>query len=369
MKNAISARHMQVLKAAVLLAVSVNVLPLCADETSDRTLTIVTWEDYFSPDVLDAFAKANGVKVEVLSFEDDDELFAYLQDEPGKYDVAVVSDTVLTELVKLKLLASMDKAGMPNFRNMSARFLNRDYDPGNQFSIPYTWGTIGLGVNREHVSQASIADNSWSILWDPAFAGKVGLQASPSELLYDGLKVAGHSLNSADDADLQQAKEKLLALRSQSPRYLDPAAVRDQLASGEIWVAQIYSGDAAFAAGQNPQIAYVLPKEGGRLWIDNFCIPKSSKRQSLAQAFINYMLEPSASGQNTNYIRFANPSDGANAFILPEILKDPGVYPSEAALASYEFAASPSDASDTERRRRIMNETWAVLNQPQSPSE
>ncbi len=354
---------------AILLVLAVGVLPSWADETSDRTLTIVTWEDYFSPDVLDAFSKANGVKVQVLSFEDDDDLFAYLQDEPGKYDVAIVSDTVLTELVKLKLLASIDKAAMPNFRNVSGRFLNRDYDSGNQFSIPYTWGTIGVGVNREHVSEASIAEGGWAIFWDPAYVGKIGLQASPSELLYAGLKAGGHSLNSADDADLQKAKEKLLALRSQSPRYLDPAAVRDQLASGEIWVAQIYSGDAAFATGQNPQIAYFLPKEGGRLWIDNFCIPKSSKRQSLAQAFINYMLEPEASGKNTNYIRFANPSEAANAFILPEILQDPGVYPSEAALASYEFAGASPTAADTERRRRIMNEAWAVLNQPQPPSE
>ncbi len=298
--------------------------PPAGTETAGQRLVIFNWEDYLAPEVISAFEGKFGTEVEVRTFPDEKALLGELRAGVNRYDLIVASNSLMEKLIRLDLLSPIDLDAVPNFRHLEDRFWGLHYDPKNRYSIPYLWGTTGLAVNREKVPGETA---SWEILWNPKYRGRIAMLSDPDEVIGAALKYLGHSLNTINHGELREAETALLEQKPLLAGYLDPGQIKEKLADGEIWAAQCYSGDAIMVSADNPEVFYLIPREGADLWVDNFAIPASAANPLLAEKFINFCLDPEISAANANYLRYANTNRAARLYTDPEILDHPGLYP------------------------------------------
>lgn len=315
-------------------------------------LNVYNWVDYFGETTIEDFEKEFGVKVNLENFEDDEEMLAAVQSDPARYDVIIASGTLIEAMRSMKLLAPIDREHIPNFKNISNNFKNPPYDPENEYSVPYMWGTSGIAVNHKYVEET---ENSWSILWNPEYRGKITMLINPQEIIGAALKYSGYSANSTSTEELEKAGQLLLIQKPLLRGYEDTITARDDLISEALWAAHIYSGDGVFAADKNENIEYVIPREGGFIWVDNLAIPRDSPRKYTAETFINFILRPDVSAEIANYLWYANTNEAAREFTNPEILENPALYPPEEVLEKSEFMKDVGEVS------AIHNKIWAEL--------
>lgn len=325
-------------------------------------LNIYNWEDYLAPSVLSDFEQRFGVKINLQTFEDEDEILSSLQSESGKFDLIILSDRLVGDMLDSGLFAEINLKNIPNFKNIEQRFTNLETDPENQYSVPYLWGTTGIVYNTQVITDTL---DSWSVLWNPAYRGNIGMLNSAVEVVACALKYLGYSLRNVSDSQLQEASSKLIEQRPLVRGYKDPMSLTKELISGNLWLALLYSGDAKKAMFQNKTLRYIIPKEGASLWVDNFCIPKESQNKYTAEIFINYILEPKVSAKNANYLGYANCNLAARAYTLKEILEDTGIYPSEEILEKCElFKNRGKTPEEISQREQLMNKIWSELQGP-----
>ncbi|MFH0932304.1 MAG: spermidine/putrescine ABC transporter substrate-binding protein, partial [bacterium] len=255
-------------------------------------LNVYNWEDYFGETTIADFEKEFGVKVNLESYDDEDTMLSGVQSDPRKYDIAVASDILVKEMINMKLLAQIDKANIPNFKNIGNEFKNPSYDPNNEHSIPYMWGTSGIAINRKYIKEA---EPSWAILWNPAYKGKIAMLDNMQDVIGAALKYGGYSANSIDPAELGKARELLLKQKPLVRSYEDDLAIKEDLISEKIWAGHNYSGSGTSATEENKDVEYVIPKEGGFIWTDNLLIPIGAQHKYTAEVFINYILRPDVS--------------------------------------------------------------------------
>ncbi len=315
-------------------------------------LYIFIWEDYFAPDTVGNFAAEFGVKVTVETFGSEEELLTGLQSRPGHYDIAIASESMVRTLRQLKLLSTLNREHLTNFTNIGERFRGLPFDPDNGYSVPYLWGTTGLAVNINYLPPDV---NSWQVLWEPAYRGKLAMLNDPQEVTGVALLTLGYSLNSRDPLLLDSATQKLEEQKPLLVGYLDPIAIIEGLASGKLWAAQAYSGDALKATEGNPAVRYVIPSEGAALWVDNLVIPAGAPHRETAERFINYILRPQVGGNIVNYLYYATPNQAAEPYIRKEILDDQAIYPPNEILSHLEYY-QPLDEETTRRLNRIWSE-------------
>ncbi len=298
-------------------------------------LNVYNWEDYFAPNTLADFEKEFGIEVNLQTFSDEEEMKAAVQSDPGKYDVIFADESTIELMSDLRLLAPLDHAKIPNLTNIDPQFLNLPADPGNQFSVPYDWGTSGIAYNSRYVS-GNI--DSWGVLWDPRYEGHIGMLNNIYSVIGLTLKYLGYSLNSTDPAQLEEARLKLLEQKPLIAGYLDTVSIQRGLASGEIWVAMEYNGDSLLAAQVNPDIRFVVPKEGADFYIDSIGVPRDSPHKDNAELFINYLLRPDVQAGNNNYLNYASPNRNAidAGLIDASDLGNPAIYPPRQGLELYQ---------------------------------
>ena len=321
--------------------------PMLSDE-----LNIFNWEDYFGETTLEDFEEIFGVKINLYTFEDEDYMISALSTNPGKYDIVIASDSTVKELIEMKQLAKLDKSHIPNIKNLDPDFLNLSFDPGNEYSIPYLWGTTGIAYNRSAVKENV---KSWSILWDNNYSGRIILLNNKDEVIATALKYLGYSINTKNLSQLREAETLLLKQKPLIQGYADPITTIDKLINGEVVIAHCYSGDAYTAADENPNISYVIPKEGSPIWIDNLVIPADSPHKYTAEVFINYILEPKVIANITNYQWYANPNKAAEKYVNKSILEEPGIYPPKDILEKCEYFET-LDATIYSEHNRIWSE-------------
>ncbi len=329
-------------------------LLLAGCRPAGERLTIFNWEDYLSPEVISAFERKYGAEVEVRTFPDEKVLLWELREGENRYDLIVASNSLMEKLIRLDLLAPIDLDAVPNFRHLEDRFWGLHYDPKNRYSIPYLWGTTGLAVNREKIPGES---DSWEILWNPEYRGRIAMLSDPDEVIGAALKYLGYSINSINHEELKEAEAVLLDQKPFLAGYLDPGQIKEKMAAGEIWAAQCYSGDAIMIAEDKPEVVYLIPREGADLWVDNFAIPANAENPLLAEKFINFCLDPENSAANANYLRYANTNQAARPHTDPEILNHPGLYPTAEVIDRCEITSLETFPMI----RRIREEIWARL--------
>jgi spermidine/putrescine-binding protein len=304
--------------AAVLLALS---MASTGAPKLTGPLHLYNWDNYIDPALLKDFEKETGVKVIEDKFASNEELLAKLQSGAAGYDVAVPSDYMVRIMVRQNLLAPLDHKNLPNLKNLAPRFRNPAYDPKHAYSVPYLWGTSGIGYNRKAMAMQG-APTGWDDLFNPnklkRVRGRVSMLNDMREAIGAALIYRGYSPNSTDPKQLEAAREVLVNQKPFLAKY-DSEAYKESLASGETWMVHGWSGELFAARKTNPDIAYALPKEGTFLFVDNFVIPKGAKQKASAEAFINFMLRADVAARNSSTLRYPTPNEAAHKLIDPKL--------------------------------------------------
>jgi spermidine/putrescine transport system substrate-binding protein len=312
-------------------------------------LVFFDWAGDLIETVFDDFTAKYGVKVTYLTYESPEAAVENIR-AGAVYDVVVLENQYIPALVAEGLLAQIDYRNVPNFKNVSANFRDMAYDPGNEHSIPYSWGTTGLVVRSDLVEEPV---TRWADLWDPRYAGKVIGWKIPRYMLSATLKSLGYSINSEDPEELENALDRLLALKPDAIWLTDEESSAPLLVSDEAVMALGWAYDVWVGRQENEEITYVLPQEGTILWGDNFVIPANSPHKYTAELFLNFILRPEIAGRIVNENYYPMSIDAADPYIDQAILNDPVVFPTSAELKNAEIMLPLSPAGE-----RLHAEIW-----------
>ncbi len=299
-------------------------------------IVLYNWEGDIPQSVLDAFTKETKVKVRYEAYESQEEAIENIR--AGQvYDVVTMESRFIPIMANEGLLAELAYQNIPNFKNISPNFRDLLYDPGNRYSIPYSWGTTGLVVRADLIQNPV---TRWADLWNTEYEGKVALWiGQPRETLALTLKSLGYSANSENPVELESALAKLISLKPNVHfiEDFDPESAAPALASGKVTIAVGYSGDLLASRDMGLQVEFIMPEEGILLWGDTFIIPSNSPNQSTAELFINFLLRPEISAEIVNQKFYASANESARSFIDPQILNNPSIFPDQDALSNAEI--------------------------------
>lgn len=354
-------RNALLVGAGLTLAVSVQ---------AAGTVHIYNWSDYIGESTLADFEKETGIKPVYDVFDSNETLEGKLLAGRTGYDVVVPSNHFLGKQIKAGAFQKLDKKQLPNYANLDPVLLERlqQNDPGNQYAVPYLWGTNGIGYNVEKVKAVLGLDkiDSWDVVFEPENIKKlqscgVAFLDSADEMMPTVLNYMGLNANSTNPEDYKKAEAKLLKVRPYVTYFHSSKYIAD-LANGDICVAIGFSGDMfqakarAAEAGKGVDIAYSIPKEGGALWFDMLAIPKDSSNVKEAHAFINYLLKPEVIAQVSDYVGYANPNPGSDSIMEQSIRTDESVYPPQAVLdKTYVSIELPPNI------QRLMTRSWTKV--------
>lgn len=319
-------RKVIVLKIIFILSLTFLIINCSREKVKDSglsgELSVFIWADYFAETTISNFEKRFAIKVNCDYYASNEELLGEIQAGIKKYDLIFPSDYMVGIMIKESLLAAIDRDNISNFKNIDEHFKDLPYDRGNKYSIPYQWGSTGIGINTKKVKDGL---GSWDILWDEKYKGKISMLKDIRSLLIPALKKLGYSINTTNPDKLNRAKELLIEQRRLVKEYSNDTYT-DLLRFGEVWIAQGFSGDIYQVMQDNPDIEYVNPMEGTEIWIDFMCIPHNAPHKRRAEVFINYILEPKVSAEITNATWYASPNSAAKQFIKKEILDNLDIY-------------------------------------------
>ncbi len=305
-----------------------------------RTLNLYIWSEYIGAETLAKFEARHGVHVNVDLFDSQEALLAKIQAGGVAYDVICPTNYTVHILRAQGLLQPLDRSALSNFDNLDPRFLNRPDDPGDRYSIPYLWGTCGIGWRKSKVG----AIDSWESMWDARYRGRILMLDDPRETFGTVLKLLGESVNSKDPALLRRAQERLLAQKPLVGSY-DSSSFDLKLLAGDVWLAQGWNGQFAKIGDKNPDIAFVIPREGSTLYVDTLAIPASAPHPELAHAFLDFTLEAEIAAEICRTMRYPTPNRAALPLLPPAIRNDPVAFPSAADLARTEFLQDLGEAT------------------------
>jgi spermidine/putrescine-binding protein len=318
----------------------------CAPDEVDGDLSFYNWSEYIDPELISAFEEQYDVDV-VEDFYDSNEAMLAVLQGGAVYDLIVPSDYMVGILIEEGLLLPLDKDALSNLGNLDPDFVNPPYDSSGEYSVAYQWGTTGLGVNLSIVGEDF--EPSWALVFDTSltdnYAGGVSLLNDPRETLGAALKYLGYSLNTTSEEELQEAAD-LVAEAKANITAFDSDQYAVNLVNGETAVAHGYSGGfvSAFADTDDPDNwAYVIPEEGGTVWIDNMAVPAVSEHPCTAHTFINYLLDAENGAALTNWNYYASPNAAAEEFIDEEVLSDDTIYPSAELQEKLEIITDTGD--------------------------
>lgn len=346
------------------------VFPL-VEGAAEEVVHIYNWNDYFAEDTLSGFQERTGVRAVLDLYDSNEILDAKLLAGSSGYDLVFPTARPFAgRQIKAGIYQPLDKSNLPGLKNLDPEILKplQDIDPGNQYLVPYMWGTTGLGINVDKVKEAlgEVPDSSWSLVFDPEKAKKLAgcgltLVDDPTEVFAAALVYLGKDPNSRDKKDLEAVQNLIRAVHPYI-RYFHTSQVITDLANGDTCVAQGYSGDVLQArdkaeeAGNGVKVAYLVPKEGAVLWIDVMAIPKDAPNPIQGLAFIEYLLDPKVIAAASNYVNYANPNLAATEFLDEAVRQDPGIYPSAETRAKLITLEEPTD-----KETRELNRIWTRL--------
>lgn len=284
----------------------------------EKVLRIYSWEDYVDADTIAGFSEEYGIEVEFITFASNEEMLLKLEQGGGEnYDIIVASDYVISSARKQNLLMPLDKDKLTNFGNLNPNYLNQYFDPDNVYSIPYTVGSPMIVYDPDRV-EGEI--RYFADLWDPQFADSLCLLDDARVMIGETLKMLGYSYNTTDDAQLQEASDKLMGLKP-NVRALDYDTAYQYLLSGEVSAAYLFTNFAVICQMENPNLVAVYPEEGVGFGVDSLVIPTGAQHPDNAHLFLDYVMRPEVAAHIAEYQLYINPNQAAEAYIDPA-LKD-----------------------------------------------
>lgn len=285
-----------------------------ANKYPNGKVYVYNWGEYIDPETLDMFEKETGIQVIYDEFDTNETMYPKVEAGASNYDVVCPSDYMIQKMIDNDLLQELNWDNIPNAKaNIGAQYYEQSeaFDPGNRYAVPYCWGTVGILYNKTMVDEPV---TSWSILWDEKYADSILMQDSVRDLFMVGLKSLGYSMNSTDEKELNEAKDLLIQQKPLVQAYVIDQ-VRDKMIGNEAALGVIYSGEAIFTQRENPDLEYVIPKEGTNVWIDGWVIPKNAENVENAEKFIDFMCRGDIALLNFDYITYSTPNTAAQALI------------------------------------------------------
>jgi len=332
------------------------------------TINVYNWGQYISEgedgsmNVVKEFEKLTGIKVNYTNFATNEEMYAKLKSGSAKYDVIFPSDYMAGKMISEGMITPLNYDNIPNFtKYIDPHYTSQSYDPENRYTVPYTVGYVGILYNTNIVTKEV---TGWEILWDEDYTGDILMFNNSRDAFGIALKELGYSMNSHDPEQLQEAAELLKQQKSVIQAYVMDE-IFDKLGSGEAAIAPYYAGDYFLIAEDNPDVAFVYPKEGFNSFIDVACVPVNCNNREAAELFINFLCDPEVAYQNFNTIGYATPNTGAAAMIDEELRDNPILFPDDETTKNCEVFIA-QDAETTE----LMQHLWTeVLSDDQQVNE
>lgn len=315
-------------------------------------LNILNWGDYIDPELIERFEQETGIHVNYTTMTSNEEMIIKLRSSDCVYDLCFPSDYILEKLIGEDLLAPLNYDNIPNAKNIGQRYydISDAFDPGNKYSVPYMWGTVGILYNTKMVSEPVI---SWKILWDEKYAGQVLMYDSVRDSLAVALMMLGYDMNTRSEAEVAEARDALI--RQKQERIVQAYGTDDiktAMINGRAAMGVVYSGDAFYAMEENADLAFVVPEEGSNIWFDNAMIPKTSTHKEEAEKFINFLNDPEVARQNTEYICYSTPNDAALAIMGPEFTENETYNPGDDVRSRCKVFHDLGDFAD------VFNSAW-----------
>ncbi|WP_432626943.1 ABC transporter substrate-binding protein [Brotaphodocola sp.] len=329
--------------------------------SGSNELYVYNWGEYIDEDVIDQFEEETGIKVIYDMFETNEEMYPVIEAGGVNYDVVCPSDYMIQKMRENDLLAEINFDNVPNLKEIDPTYLemSKSFDPENKYSVPYTWGTVGILYNTKMIEELGMdAPTKWSNLWDERLSGEILMQDSVRDAFMVALKKDGYSMNSENEDELQQAKQDLIDQKPLVQAYVIDQ-VRDKMIGGEAAVGVVYSGEMLYIQnevkdlGLDYALEYVIPEEGTNLWIDSWVIPKNAKNKENAEKWIDFLCRPEIAKQNFDYITYSTPNKGAFDLLDEEIQNNKAVFPDIDSLKDSEVYEYLGDETDS-----IYNELW-----------
>lgn len=317
-------------------------------------LYVYNWGEYMDKEVISLFEEETGLKVCYDEFNTNEDMYPIIEKGATKYDLVCPSDYMIQKMIQNNLLAEINFENIPNASYIGEQYYetSKSFDPDNQYSIPYCWGTVGILYNKTMVKEPI---DSWSVLWDESYKDNVLMQDSVRDTLGIALKYLGYSLNSTKEAELEEAKKLLIDQASKGivQAYVIDQ-VRDKMIGNEAAIGVIYSGEAIYTQRENSDLEYVVPKEGSNVWIDSWVIPKNAKNKENAEKFLDFLCRPEIALMNFEYITYSTPNTGARDLIEDDSIKNsPIAFPDASILKNCESFLYLGEEYDS-----IYNDKW-----------
>ena len=322
------------MKKKITLILSLVILTFaflgCKKEEGEK-LYVYNWGEYIDPEVLDLFEEETGIDVVYDEFEQNEEMYPKIKADAVQYDVVCPSDYMIQKMIGEGLLAEINFDNVPNIKYIAPEMMesSKTFDAENKYSVPYMWGTLGILYNKTMVDEPI---DSWSALFDEKYEGNILMIDSVRDAFGIALEYLGYDLNSVNEAELDEAKALLQKQYPLVQAYVVDQ-VRDKMIGGEAALGVIYSGEAIYTKRENPDLEYVVPKEGSNQWIDSWVIPKNARNKENAEAFINFLCDPDIALMNFEYITYSTPNEVAREMIEDEDIKNsPVAFPDQTTL-------------------------------------
>ena len=312
----------KVLAVMLISVLGMTILSACGGSSGGENgvVYVYNWGEYIDPETIEMFEEETGIKVVYDEYETNEIMYPKVEAGAVNYDVVCPSDYMIQKMIDNDLLQEINWANIPNASNIGEQYYEQseEFDPGNKYSVPYCWGTVGILYNKTMVDEPI---DSWTVLWDEKYENNILMQDSVRDAFMVALKVNGHSMNSMDEAELQAAKELLIEQKPLVQAYVVDQ-VRDKMIGGEAAIGVIYSGEAIYTQRENPDLEYVIPKEGTNVWIDSWCILKDAENVENAEKFIDFMCRPDIALMNFEYITYSTPNDAAKELIEDDDIRN-----------------------------------------------
>ncbi len=344
----------------LVLVILLAALPTQASAAGTVTINVYNWGQYISDgtddsiDVIAEFEDAYpNIKVNYMTYDSNESMYTKLKAGGASFDLIFPSDYMVDKLIQEDMLEELNFDNIPNFQYIDASFKNLAYDPDNRYSVPYTWGTVGIIYNTKYVDEADVT--GWDVFWNEKYSGKVLMFDNPRDAFAIAQFKLGYDINTEDSVALGLAAQSLRDEKPVVQAYVMDQ-VFDKMERAEAWIAPYYAGDYLTMVEENPDLAFCFPEEGYNLFVDAICIPKGAEHKEAAETFINFLLSPEVCAQNLEYLGYSAPSAAAKALMDPEMAESPVAYPSEEVLARGAAFRALSEKATQE-----MNSLWLTV--------
>ena len=340
----------------LILPLLSGLLTLPAQAAEKVTINVYNWGQYISDgsdgylDVNRAFTEATGIEVNYMTFDTNESLYTKLKTGGSTYDIIIPSDYMAGRLIDEGMVQKLDFDNIPNYQYIGEAYKNTAYDPDNQYSVPYTWGTVGVIYNKKYVDEADIG--SWNLLWNSKYAGKILMFDNNRDAFAIAEASLGYSLNTQDAQELRNCADYLEQQKPLVQQYVMDQ-IFDKMTREEAWIAPYYAGDYLTMVEDNPDLGFYFPEEGFNMFIDCFMIPTSAEHKAEAEAYINFLLRPDICGENLDYLGYSAPEEAAKEYMDPDTAQSEIAYPPAETLSRSEaFLYLPAETN------QLMDSLW-----------